>query len=87
MAKSCGGARVSPPSVRFVPPRLARLFAGFGAVLGREGVPRGFEGLQAEPIAPVPPPNRQLASGSGVARAAASIVKITGVACGISFSR
>ena len=80
LAKAIGGSRIIQTIDRFVPPQTARLFAGFGSVLDREGFPRVFEGLQAEPIAPVTPPDNQLASGSGVARAADSIVKITGVA-------
>jgi S1-C subfamily serine protease len=80
LAKSIGGSRIIQTIDRFVPPQTARLFAGFRSVLDREGFPRVFEGVKAEPIAPVTPPDNQLAFGSGVARAAASIVKITGVA-------
>lgn len=80
LAKAIGGSRVIQTIDRFVPPQTARLFASFGSVLDREGFPRVFEGVQAEPIVPVSPPDNQLASGSGVARASASIVKITGVA-------
>jgi len=80
LAKAIGGSRIVQTIDRFVPPETARLFAGFGSVLDREGFPRVFEGIQAEPIVPVAPPDGALASGSGVGRAAASIVKITGVA-------
>ena len=80
LAKGIGGSRIIQTIDRFMPPQAARLFAGFRSVLDREGFPRVFEGVQAEPIAPVAPPDNQLAFGSGVARAAASIVKITGVA-------
>ncbi|MEP7035092.1 MAG: MarP family serine protease [Dermatophilaceae bacterium] len=80
LAKAIGGSRVIQTIDGFMPPQTARLFASFGSVLDREGFPRVFEGVQAEPIAPVTPPNDQLASGAGVARASASIVKITGVA-------
>jgi S1-C subfamily serine protease len=80
LAKAIGGSRVIQAIDRFVPPQTARLFASFGSVLDREGFPRVFEGVQAEPIAPVTPPENQVVSGSGVARAGASIVKITGVA-------
>src|SRR5665811_2400178 len=65
---------------RFIPPQTGRLFAGFFSVLDREGFPRVFEGIQAEPITPVAPPDSQLALGSGGAGAAGSIIKITGVA-------
>ncbi|MHB8275105.1 MAG: MarP family serine protease [Dermatophilaceae bacterium] len=80
LAKAIGGSRIIQTIDRFVPPQTTRLFAGFRSVLDREGFPRVFEGIQTEPIAPVAPPNGQLAFGPGVARAAASIVKITGVA-------
>jgi S1-C subfamily serine protease len=80
LAKGIGDSRIISTIDRLVPAQAARLFAGFRSVLDREGFPRVFEGVQAEPIAPVAPPNNQLAFGLGVARAAASIVKITGVA-------
>jgi len=80
LAKAIGTSRIVSTIDRFVPPQTARLFAGFQSVLDREGFPRVFEGLRAEPIAPIAPPDRQLAVAPGVARAAESIVKITGVA-------
>ena len=80
VAKSIGSSRVIQTIDRFVPPQTARLFAGFRSVLDRRGFPRVFEGVQAEPIVPVAPPDNQLAFGAGVASAATSIVKITGVA-------
>jgi len=80
LAKAIGASRIVQTIDRFVPPQTARLFAGFRSVLDREGFPRVFEGVRAEPIAPIAPPNNQLAFGAGVARAATSIVKITGVA-------
>ena len=63
-----------------MPSQTARLFAGFRSVLDREGFPRVFEGVRAEPIAPIATPDNGLAFGAGVARAARSIVKITGSA-------
>ncbi len=80
LAKAIGGSRIVQAIDRFVPPQTARLFAGFRSVLDREGFPRVFEGVQAEPIVPVAPPDNRLAFGPGVGRAATSIVKITGVA-------
>jgi S1-C subfamily serine protease len=80
LAKGIGGSRIIQTIDRFVPPQTARLFAGFRSVLDREGFPRVFEGVQAEPIVPVAPPDSHLAVGSGLARAGGSIVKITGVA-------
>ena len=80
LTKAIGTSRIISMIDRFVPPQTARLFAGFRSVLDREGFPRVFEGVRAEPIAPIAPPNDQLAFGPGVARAGSSIVKITGVA-------
>jgi S1-C subfamily serine protease len=80
LTKAIGTSRIISAIDRFVPPQTARLFAGFQSVLDREGFPRVFEGVRAEPIAPIAPPNDRLAFGPGVARAGSSIVKITGVA-------
>jgi len=80
LAKAIGASRVVSTIDRFVPPQTAKLFAGFQSVLDREGFPRVFDGVRAEPIAPIAPPDRQVAYGPGVARASESIVKITGVA-------
>ena len=80
LAKAIGDSRIIQTIDRFVPPETGRLFAGFGSVLERGGFPRVFEGVQAEPIAPVAPPDNPLAFGPGVGRAGASVVKITGVA-------
>ena len=80
VANAIGHSRVIATIDRFMPSQTARLFAGFRSVLDREGFPRVFEGVQAEPIVPVAPPDNQLAFGAAVAHAANSIVKITGVA-------
>jgi S1-C subfamily serine protease len=80
LARAIGTSRVLATIDRFVPPQTAQLFAGFQSVLDREGFPRVFDGVRAEPILPIAPPDNQLAFGPGVARAAGSIVKITGVA-------
>lgn len=80
LARGIGGSRIVQTIDGLVPGQTAQLFAGFRSVLDREGFPRVFEGLQAEPIAPVAPPDSQQAFGAGAARAAGSIVKITGVA-------
>jgi S1-C subfamily serine protease len=80
LARAIGASRIVQTIDRFVPPQTARLFAGFRSVLDQEGFPRVFEGVRAEPIAPVATPDNRLAFGAGVARAASSIVKITGLA-------
>jgi S1-C subfamily serine protease len=80
LARAIGTSRIISTIDRLVPAQTGRLFAGFQSVLDREGFPRVFDGVRAEPIAPIAPPNNELASSPGVARAAQSIVKITGVA-------
>jgi S1-C subfamily serine protease len=80
LAKAIGGSRIVQTIDRFVPSQTAGLFAGFRSVLDRGGFPRVFEGVQAEPIAPVAPPNNQGTFAARAGRAATSIVKITGVA-------
>lgn len=80
LAKAIGTSRIVSTIDRFVPAQTGRLFAGFQSVLDREGFPRVFEGVRAEPIAPISAPDNQLSLGPGVAAAGGSIVKITGVA-------
>ncbi|QGN58434.1 MarP family serine protease [Nostocoides sp. HKS02] len=80
IAKAIGESRVLRIIDGVVPPQTSRLFAGFREVLDREGFPRVFDGLEAERIAPVAPPDPAVAQSQGVRDAADSIIKITGVA-------
>jgi S1-C subfamily serine protease len=80
LSNAIGTSRIISTIDRLVPAQTGRLFAGFQSVLDREGFPRVFEGVRAEPIAPISPPDNQVTLGAGVARAATSIVKITGLA-------
>jgi S1-C subfamily serine protease len=80
ISRAIGESRVLRAIDTVVPPQTARLFAGFREVLDREGFPRVFEGLQAEPIAPVDPPDPNVARTPGVTGAGDSVIKITGVA-------
>ena len=80
LARGIGTSRVISTIDRLVPAQTGRLFAGFQSVLDREGFPRVFDGVRAEPIAPISPPDSALRLDAGVIRAAKSIVKITGVA-------
>ena len=63
-----------------MPDNASRWFASFRQVLDREGFPQVFQGIQAEPIAPVAAPSAAAAKTPAVTKAARSIVKITGVA-------
>ena len=80
IAKAIGESRVLRTIDSVVPPETSRLFAGFREVLDREGFPRVFDGLEAERIAPVDPPDDSVAQSRGVRAAASSVIKITGVA-------
>ncbi|HET7276906.1 MAG TPA: MarP family serine protease [Dermatophilaceae bacterium] len=80
VAKAVGESRVLRAIDAVVPPQTSKLFAGFRRALDREGFPRVFEGLQAEPIRPVDPPDPNVIRSAGVEAAAGSVVKITGVA-------
>lgn len=80
IAKAIGESRVLRTIDDVVPPQTSRLFAGFRAVLDREGFPRVFEGLESERITPVAPPDPAVARTPGVREAAGSIIKISGVA-------
>ncbi len=80
VTKAIGESRVLRVIDAVVPPQTSRLFAGFRQVLDREGLPRVFDSLRAEPIRPVEPPDPNVARTQGVVDAAGSIVKITGVA-------
>lgn len=67
---------------RIMPKRADRFFAGVRKMVDDRGMPD----LYAGPVAPVEPPPTGSVRGPGVARAAASIVKVTGVAssCGLA---
>ncbi|MEP6853874.1 MAG: MarP family serine protease [Pedococcus sp.] len=80
IARAIGESRVLRTIDSVVPPETSRLFASFREVLDREGFPRVFDGLEAERIAPIAPPDDGIAQSKGVRDAASSIIKITGVA-------
>lgn len=67
---------------RVMPTKADRFFAGVRQMVDDRGMPD----LYAGPIAPVEPPPTGAIRGRGVARAAASIVKVTGIAnsCGLA---
>jgi S1-C subfamily serine protease len=63
-----------------VPGRAAELFTGFRSLLDRGGFPKVFEGLGPERILPIDPPDSSVATTKAARAAAASMVKVTGVA-------
>lgn len=80
IARAVGQSRILRTIDGLVPPQTSRLFAGFRQLLDREGFPRVFEGIRAEPIRPVSPPSPAAVGTAGIAAAGDSVVKITGVA-------
>ena len=80
LARAIGESRILRVIDEVVPPQTSRLFAGFRGVLDREGFPRVFEGVGAEPIIPIAPPDSGIARSRAIAEVSDSIVKITGVA-------
>ncbi len=79
VSRAIGESRVLRTIDEAVPPQTDDLFSSLREALDREGFPRVFEGIRAEPITPVDPPNPSVADSPAIARAAASVVKITGV--------
>ncbi len=80
LSRVIGGSQVLQAIDSLVPPQAGTAVAGFRELLEREGFPRVFEGLGSEPIVPAQPPSSGVASGAAVARATASVVKVSGVA-------
>ena len=80
VSKAVAGSAVLRTIDAVMPPQTSQLFAGFRQVLDREGFPQVFDGLRAEPIAPVAPPSEATTRLPGVIAAARSIVKVEGVA-------
>ncbi len=70
-----------------VPAQTAQLFSGFRSLLDRGGFPKVFETIGPERILPIDPPDAAVTATKGIQRAAASMVKITGVARSCSRSQ
>lgn len=79
VAKAIGESRVLRGIDDVVPPGTSRLFASFREALDREGFPRVFDGIRAEPIRPVAPPDPATVDLAAIGRDADSVVKLTGV--------
>jgi S1-C subfamily serine protease len=80
LSRAVGQSRIVAGIGEVVPPGTGRVFAGFRSLLDAEGFPRVFEGFGPEIIRPVEPPAAGVLQSAGVREAAASIVKVTGVA-------
>jgi S1-C subfamily serine protease len=80
LARAIGSSRILQTIDRAIPAQTTQLFAGFRALLDREGFPRVFDGVQVEPIPSVASPSPTVTASRGVAAAGASVVKITGLA-------
>ena len=80
LSREVGSSRVVAAIDRVVPPGAARVFTGFRGLLDAQGFPRVFEGFGPEQIRAVQPPDPAVVQTAGVVRAAASIVKINGLA-------
>jgi S1-C subfamily serine protease len=63
-----------------VPAQTAQLFSGFRSLLDRGNFPKVFESLGPERILPIDPPDGGVTTTQQVRAAAASMVKVTGVA-------
>ena len=80
IARAIGESRILRVIDDVVPPQTSRLFAGFRGVLDSEGFPRVFEGVGAEPIIPISPPDNSISTDKRFLSTSTSVVKITGVA-------
>lgn len=80
LARAIGESQILRAIDKVVPPETGRLFAGFRAMLDRNGFPRVFDGVSPEPIIPVRPPDDSTSVTAAVTAAGASMVKVTGVA-------
>jgi S1-C subfamily serine protease len=87
VSRAIGRSHVVAALDDVVPARTADLFSGFRSLLDRNGFPQVFENLGPERILPIDPPAQGVTATKGVAAAARSIVKITGIAQSCSRSQ
>ncbi len=83
-SRAVAHSRVLQGIDRAMPIQADRVIAGAQRMLDQQGFPRVFSGVRVEPVRPVDPPDPGVAKGRGVDAAAASIVKVTGVATACS---
>ena len=80
LSRAIGQSRVVMAIDQVVPASSGRVFAGFRTLLDAEGFPRVFEGFGSERIRAVEPPDPAVLQTPGVRAAAASTVRVTGLA-------
>lgn len=83
-ARAVAGSQVIQGIDRAMPAPADRVLGGVYRALGSHGFPQVFTGVTPESIRPVDPPSADVAKGPGVAAAAGSVLRVTGVAtaCG-----
>lgn len=80
LSRAVAASRVVAAVDSVVPVEAGRFFNDFRSTVEGGAFPRVFDGIALEEIRPVDPPDPAEATTQGVAAAAASIVKVTGVA-------
>jgi S1-C subfamily serine protease len=87
VSRQIGQSRIVAGLDDVVPAQAGQLFSGFRGLLARGGFPKVFESLGPERILPIDPPDGSVTTTQAVRDAAASMVKVTGVAGSCSRSQ
>jgi uncharacterized membrane protein required for colicin V production len=87
VSRQIGQSRIIAGLDDVVPVQAGQLFSGFRGLLDRGGFPKVFESLGPERILPIDPPDGSITTTQAVRDAAASMVKVTGVARSCSRSQ
>jgi len=77
VARAMAESRVLRAVDAVMPEGTGQVFAGFRGFLSSQGFPQVFGDLVPEPIAPVEAPDPAIGDAGAIARAAASVVKVT----------
>jgi S1-C subfamily serine protease len=77
LAKMMAESRVLRVVGSVLPEQTGEVFSSFRNFLSSQGFPKVFEGLQPEPINPVPAPDPAIARSAAIAAARESVVKVT----------
>ena len=87
VSRQIGQSRIVATLDDVIPVQTTQLFSGFRGLLDRGGFPKVFENLGPERILPIDPPDGSVIATQAVRDAAASMVKVTGVARSCSRSQ